>query len=231
MGIAPDLAVKKEDSLPTAELLLNGSGDREDKSGYIQLQSGPNTFEINLDRAGTSRYWQAYDEILDALSSSSALKRGTGEGWEEVTGSDLECRWPLYYPDYMYLGELAGVPVDKRFTIRFSGEVDWRTVNNESVELIDIDTGERAPLDFQRASATEVRAIPRANLKPGATYWLVVHRSAGGVNGRHLKCGALAAVTVKGADAGAFSLQYRSSTGSEQHSGQNSGYGRAILAQ
>jgi len=195
VGVAPDLVMRELDSLQAAKLLLGSSGEKEDNTGFIQFKSGPNTFEIDLDAARSAEYWPVYKEILNSASKSSELKIGTGSGWKEVT-VEPERNWLLFYPDHGYLGELNEVPVDKVFKIRFSGKVDWRTVNKESVELIDIETGERVPVNFQPVSDRVVEAIPGEYLKPGAAYWLVIHDAVRGVNGTRLKQGVLVRVKV-----------------------------------
>ncbi|WP_432662559.1 S41 family peptidase [Wukongibacter baidiensis] len=196
VGVAPDLDIS-EDSLLVAELLLGDSGSEEDKSGYMQIQIGPNTFEIDMDKAREDEYWEAFNDILREADSDMEIKRGSETGWEDVTEDEIENSYRLLYPEYRVSDKLSDVSASKEFTIRFSDEVDMDTVTEESIELIDIENSERVPLDFKAKGNGKIRAIPDESLENGKSYWLIVHDSVRGENGSRLNQGVLCEVLVE----------------------------------
>lgn len=195
VGVAPDLDID-DDPLLAARLLLGSSEGEEDKSGYIQIRTGPNIFEIDMDRARNDEYWEVFNEILSGAHSKIKIKKGNEEGWEDITKDEIKNSYMLLYPDYRYLNKLSDVPTDKEFTIRFSAEIDMDTVNEESIELIDIETGERVLLDFEAKGNTGIKVVPDEELKAGGNYWLIVHDFIEGQKGGRLNQGVLCEVSV-----------------------------------
>ena len=123
----------------------------------------------------TPDYWAAWGELFNTVS-----KNETSE------------TYPHYYPDYRKVSELSEVPLDKKFTIHFSGTIDWQSVNNTSIELINSNTGERTPSTFEQLGLSDVRVTPKVALSLNTTYWLIIHPLVHDVSGRALKEGALA---------------------------------------
>lgn len=110
------------------------------------------------------------------------------KAWGEVSGVSFP---PQYYPGYSKLSELSEIPLDKQFTVRFSGTMNWQSVNNTSIELINSDTGERTLSTFDPLGPSEIRVIPTTPLSTDATYWLVIHPGISDVSGQVLKEGGL----------------------------------------
>ncbi|HUX46809.1 MAG TPA: S41 family peptidase [Desulfosporosinus sp.] len=123
----------------------------------------------------TPDYWAAWGELFNTVS-----KNETSETYSH------------YYPDYRKVSELSEVPLDKKFTIHFFGTIDWQSVNNTSIELINSNTGERTPSTFEQLGLSDVRVIPKVALSLNTTYWLIIHPLVHDVSGRALKEGALA---------------------------------------
>ncbi|HZK84320.1 MAG TPA: S41 family peptidase [Desulfosporosinus sp.] len=132
---------------------------------------------VGLAESRTDDYWEAWGELQKSGSASAALK--------------LE-RYPLYYPSYREVSELSEIPLDKKFTVHFAGLVDWETVNNTSIELINSETGERTLSTFEPLDLSNVQVIPQVTLSPDTTYWLVMHPTIRAVSGRALQGGTLA---------------------------------------
>ncbi|WP_407306691.1 S41 family peptidase [Desulfosporosinus sp. SB140] len=132
---------------------------------------------VALNKARTQDYWESWRE----LSSSTA------------TNVNPEL-YTLYYPDYQKVGELSSVPLDKKFTVHFDGAVDWHSVNDVSVELIDSQTGERTPTTFNILGPSDVQVIPEKALSPDTTYWLVAHPTILYTSGKALSKGTLTIV-------------------------------------
>ena len=98
--------------------------------------------------------------------------------------------------NYKKLTPLSEVPVDKKFTINFSEEVDFSTINNQSVELIDLLNNKNIPLDFLLLDVKKLQVIPKENLYNGNTYLLVIHNTAKSKLGYSLSVGITVEVYV-----------------------------------
>jgi len=138
-----------------------------------------------LAKARTRDYWVAWRE----LEKSVAVDKQSEP-------------YDLYFPNYRQVAELSAVPLDKKFTVHFAGTVDWQSVDNSSLELINSETGERTPEKFETLGPSEVQVIPNVALSPNTTYWLVIHPSVHDLNGGAMDAGAVAvAHTIEGAEA------------------------------
>ena len=199
VGVLPDVEVNAEDAGVIAKLLFSGneSTTLTDKTGFIQFDSKINQFNVSLAKATTPDYWRAWGEVLE-LSSSGSFSKGLGKGWVKITSEELEARWPMYYPNYHVVSNLSQIPLDKIFTVHFSGIIDWQSVNNRSVELIDSTSGERIPLKFQSVSDSELQVLPQTTLKLGSDYWLMIHPLIKDVVGRTMLQGSVALVKTIG---------------------------------
>lgn len=151
-------------------------------------------YPVALAKGRTTDYWAAWGELQKASSASAA--------------QDSE-DYPYYYPGYRKVSELSGISLDKKFTVHFSGVVDWRSVNNTGIELINSETGERTLSTFKPLDQSNVQIIPQATLAPNTTYWLVIHPTIRDSSGRTLQGGALAMVhTIEEAEtAGTAKIQ------------------------
>lgn len=201
VGISPDLKIVKSDPRRLAELLLDGAnpqteGIKEDQSGNpsekVQLSVGGRSWEISLNKARSSAYWAAYSELTRTLASHIDLRKQGAAGWNTFTEADWSANWPLFYPSYRGLNELTELPLDKKFTVRFTAPIDWTSVTSESLELIESESGIRVPVEFEPIDDKSVRVIPEELLQAGKTYWLLTHRGIQGKDGVALREGALA---------------------------------------
>lgn len=209
VGILPHVALKSEDALAAARLLLQqdtltadtGAGEelkvKEDQS-WLQVAAGPNTFKMSTDQIRSSAGWMYWNEILSA-GSAAQFKTETSESgnWNAVSAEQLAEKWPLYYPGYKDLADLSEVPLDKKFTVHFAENIDWKTVTPESLEVIEAQSGKRIETQFVPVDGSDLQVAPVTNLQPGEDYWIVIHPSICDSNGAHLQTGALAVATTK----------------------------------
>ena len=228
VGVLPDVAVNPDDAGAIAELLFSVSGNTVllDKTGYVQFDSKINQFIVALAKAQTPKYWRAWGEVLDSVSSDS-LSEGSGNEWVKITSEGLKARWPMYYPGYNVVSELSQIPLDKIFTVHFSGKIDWQSVNDKSVELIESTSGERVQLKFKSISDSELQVLPQTTLKPGSTYWLVLHPSIKDIVGHTMLQGSLALVKTSGTSAQAN--QYKAQSKNSLTLVPSRDYGQAIF--
>ncbi|MBC2721737.1 S41 family peptidase [Desulfosporosinus sp.] len=127
--------------------------------------------------ARTDSYWEAWGELSGIVPTSS---------------HELSSDYIHYYSSYGQVAELSEIPLDKKFRVDFSAEVDWQSVNNSSIELINSITGQRVLSEFKPLGGTSVQVIPEVELNPDTTYWLVIHPTILGVRGQTLQEGGLA---------------------------------------
>ena len=145
----------------------------------------------------TSDSLRAAELMLSDSAEAFALARTEDywETWGELSGEN----YFHYYANYQQVAELSDVSLNKKFIVNFSGEINWESVNNSSMELINSRTGERTLVSFKPLSTTAVQVIPDVELAPGTTYWLVIHPTILGVSGQTLQEGGVAIVrTIKG---------------------------------
>lgn len=241
-GVLPDTAVSDGETMAAARLLLAAVGQRDgrykdsDKSGYVQLSAQGYNYEVSLSQARQPEFWQAWGELIDGAPGAVSFHTGGLSGWSSIPAEIRSKRWPLYYPDYLQVGDLNDISLDKKFTVRFQGKIDWQTVNADSVELIDSITGERVPLDFRPLNENTVQIMPgldsstgvRIKLKPGTTYWLVLHQLLKDINGSSLREGALAVARTAGSPLTAESMKIQGEIQAREVRGQ-ADYGQTIL--
>ncbi|MGI5901496.1 MAG: S41 family peptidase [Desulfitobacteriia bacterium] len=189
VGVSPHLNLVSAEGLELAALLLKNSNTKiEDKTGYLKLKAGPNDFILSLADLRQEKNWQAGQRLFDIVRSAD-LKLGTEEGWSSVSEEFLKERENIYYPGYSKVGNLTQVPLNKMFTITFNCYIDYETINGESIELIQLNTGERLPCTFTAVDRFRLKAKPQKELQAQTDYWLVIHPEVKSADGRHIRGG------------------------------------------
>jgi len=203
VGISPHMDLDGVDELATAVMMLESAGsavakmDETDKSGYIQLNAGPNDFALSLEDLRKAENWELGKKILDSAYVKTTLRLGGLNGWEPFPEVYLEERAKIYYPDYVKAGDLPGIPLDKKFTVTFTHDMNWESVQTDSIELIDSMTGERIKCGFSFIDQQKMQVNPIAGLKSDTPYWLVIHSTIQDAQGRNITGGVALAKTVK----------------------------------
>jgi hypothetical protein len=80
----------------------------------------------------------------------------------------------MFFPNYKLQAKLNGASINSKFDIDFKAKMLKSSVNDKNIELIDVASGERVPVSFNTASATVATVMPKAQLKKGGEYYLVV---------------------------------------------------------
>lgn len=219
VGVSPDIPIVNSDSEKAAELLLASTLDSSvnaNEEDRVQVFADNKSWKISLKQAQTPDYWRAYAEMMGNVGSA-------------YTHEELEKGWPLYYPDYQELKGLQDVPLDKKFTVTFSGPINWETVTAESLELIDKESGERVPLEFKPLSDNKLQVIPDDLLKSGKTYWMVVHHTIQDQNDETLRENALAVIKTAASDTPVQIQASRSPKPPQSELPKMPDYGQAIM--
>lgn len=203
VGIQPHLNLAGVDELKAAMLMLKdqnndgAKGITGDKTGYIQLNAGSNDFSLSLEELKKPGNWSLGKKILDSAYVTTTLKLGGENGWEPFPEAWLQERYKLYYQGYDVVSKLTNIPLNKTFTVTFTKEMDWKSVNNDSIELLNPADGSRLKCSFTYVDNYVMKVTPQEILKAGTDYWLVIHPTVKGADGRGTTPGLALARTVK----------------------------------
>lgn len=168
VGVSPDLEIEEGNVLKVSELLSQG----ESRSHELEI-AGEN-YKVDLNMARSKDYWGAYKELLDSLYGDKV--------------------WSGFYPEYMLVGELKDAPLEKIYTVKFSKGVKPETLNSDTVDFIDADTGQEVELDIYSEGDRVLKVKPLEPLEPKSEYWLKINTGVMGLDGNRLKVGSLATI-------------------------------------
>ncbi|MGC7869894.1 S41 family peptidase [Desulfosporosinus sp. SYSU MS00001] len=165
--------------------------------------------------ARSPEYWQAWGELSNL-----------------ETDDDRTQSYQWYYPEYEKISELKAIPLNQTLTVHFNEAVNWQSVNDSSIELINSLTGDRTLTTFETLGPSDVQVIPDKALLPDSTYWLVVHPTVLNTAGQAAGKGTLTIVhTVKGGEKEKVQSIVKSKVVSERNliNRSDSDYGWAIM--
>ena len=200
VGISPDVEILENDPLEMAVLMLAGSiqgnGDGQEVADLVQFTAGGKDWNISLEEARNPEYWSAYRELIQNNSFPGGFSWRHNSDWAAISQSEQDALWPLFYPGYHGMSELKDLAVDKTFTVRFTAPIDFKSVTENSFELIESESGKRMPVTFEQVDERSVKVIPQGLLEPEKTYWLLTHQGIAAKDGSILKEGALTVGTT-----------------------------------
>lgn len=196
-GVLPDLEAEDADPLLIGELLLSSSNGRADKKGFVKLSLSGREFEIDLSLARQPGYLKAYNKIIDSALLSGTVSIGEQGGFTLLSGNTPDEKLTAIYPRFVRLPDLDSVPVDKKFTIKFSSAVDALSIKNGDIELVDAASGERIPLSFENIDDLSIKAVPGTNLVPGQAYYFLVNDLVKSKDSQTLSKGVITKVSVE----------------------------------
>lgn len=200
VGISPDVEILENDPLEMAVLMLAGSvqgnGDGQEMADLVQFTAGGKDWNISLEQARDPEYWPAYRELIQNNSFPGGFSWRHNTDWAAISQSEEDALWPLFYPGYQGMSELKDLAVDKTFTVRFTAPIDFKSVSEDSFELIESESGKRMPVTFEQVDERSVEVIPQGLLEPEKTYWLLTHQGIAAKDGSILKEGALTVGTT-----------------------------------
>ncbi|MFL0249104.1 transglutaminase domain-containing protein [Clostridium neuense] len=180
--------------------LENANGDDLDLTSGDVTDSGVKVFKLNSD--GT------FSENIPALSNlkdgkytitlmafdSNGIEtskdinftkdsNASTYDWQSILNSKP---WKTKYTSATELSTIMDVNANKTFTVKFSGDVDFNTLNSSNVQIIDAENGNVVSSTIAKATSNSVLVTPSASLAAGRVYYIVVNndtlKSAGGKN-------------------------------------------------
>lgn len=170
-GITPDLIIKGNDPIKAAQLLLGGTG----KDQNMILRIGRLDYSIDTHIASTPDYWSAYGEIIEQLPDYTLYRLSEESEWQAADPQQLNESYSFYFPSYKKLNHLESVPEDKQFSLTFSQPLERKSVNKDTMQLIDGKSGETIALDFLFLGSRQLVVTPKTKLEKGKSYWLLIH--------------------------------------------------------
>lgn len=202
VGVKPHLDLTGVDELKTAVLMLKNfdpdtNTTSTDKTNYLLLEAGPYSYPLSLEDIRNSKNWLIGKKILDSAYVTTTLKLGGLNGWEPFYEEYLTDRYQIYYPGYVKAGDLRNIPVNKVFTVTYTRPMDWESVTQDSIELIDTTTGDRIASTFTSLDDFRMTVTPVAALKANTPYWLVIHSTIKDREGNTSTGGVALAMTAK----------------------------------
>jgi len=195
LGIKPDISVSDNQVMKAAQLLL--ADTPASYTGKL-IRIDTDTFSLGVDPliARRGEYWPAWTEIIKGCEAYQIYRGNEKEGWTQLNKEEIASKWPLYYPDYNFQGELvykAGQPALK---LDFLSDIRPSYLNDSNIQLINPATGAPLPIKLGIAEDKGVLVSPQKALSTGQ-YWLVVDNTFLRFNdGHQLSKGIIADVKV-----------------------------------
>ncbi|WP_234123113.1 transglutaminase domain-containing protein [Clostridium hydrogenum] len=103
--------------------------------------------------------------------------------WQKVLNSKP---WETKYSSATELSTLMDVAPSKKFTVKFSSDFDFTTLNSSNVQIVDAENGQVVASTVTKIDSTTAQVVPTSNLTAGRVYYVVVNnntiKSASGKN-------------------------------------------------
>lgn len=196
-GVSPDIDMGNLDAKEAAVLLLDqqtssNSADLSNTAGYVKIKGVGQDFQIPLKEAESKDEWPLFYQMVSSLGPDK-VEIGSQNGWLPEQEAPDQPIWPIFYPGYTGGGNLFNVPLEKKFIVDFPTPINWSTVNNHSIQLVDRKSGQTIDLYFDPVTQNELQITPKKSLQANSTYWLVINPDIQDIKGVPLKSGEVVA--------------------------------------
>lgn len=187
-------------------LMINSNGETINLTTGAADDNYYNTIDdINLNSDGTfSQSIPAIDELADgkytieirAFDSNEfetvkkiPFTKDSSYDWQKLLDSKP---WKTKYSSFAELSTLMDVGVNKKFNVKFSQDVDFLTLSNSNVQIIDAASGQVVSSSFVKLSNNSVQIAPKSNLTAGRVYYIVIdNTNVKSASGKSLKSGVI----------------------------------------
>lgn len=202
VGIKPDLELPEEDvdSLDLAYLILIKASDYstiealKDKSSYIKIVLNYNSYYIDLNEARKDENWESYKEILKKINKSN-MYIGSGEKWINLKDYTSIDELQGFYPYGKLFKDLLKNKNDTTITINFNNSLVKDSINDNNIELINSETGERVAIT-QELNNNKLILKLKKQWESGKTYYLILHKEIKSISGKNLTKDVLGKITI-----------------------------------
>lgn len=103
------------------------------------------------------------------------------------------------YSNYKTFSTLKNITPDKKITILFSKPLNQTSINNSTIELINVSTGENVPITINLIEEKKVE-ISHDQLEYGQSYYLIVHNNITDTQNKTIKNGIICLINVMSQD-------------------------------
>lgn len=185
--------VSDKDGIDDAELAIKNN----DKQ-YINLDTGVYdgqlnniAVKLNLNEDGTFvQNIPVIDKIADgkytievSAFDSNGFETVKGVNFTKVSVYDWQKilndkPWKAKYSSLTELNTIMDVPANKKFTVNFSQDVDFNTLNNSDVQVIDAENGQVISSTVTKLTNNSVQVSPTSTLNAGRVYYIVISGDA-----------------------------------------------------
>lgn len=140
---------------------LNSDGTFSQSIPVIdKISDGKYTIEISVfDSNGF--------ETVKAINFTKA----SAYDWQKILDNKP---WKLEYSSLTELNTLMDVPANKKFTVKFSQDVDFNTLSNSNVKIIDAENGQVILSAVTKATGNSMQIEPTSTLTAGRVYYIVI---------------------------------------------------------
>lgn len=140
----------------------------------------------------TARFYSPKGIDVDKVGVTPNVKTRANEELATAHYEQLVAKMKSYTP----FPALENVKTSKTFTVSLTKEMDWRHIENESIQLIEIG-GKESKVRMEVKDSKTIEVIPEAPLLSGEKYVLIIHPVWKDKMGNGLKKGIYLDVTVK----------------------------------
>ena len=184
--------------------LENANGESLDLTSGDITDNGFKVFRLNSD--GTfSQDISALNKIKDGkytivliafdsngIETSKVInftKDSTAYDWQKILNDKP---WKTKYSTFTELNTLMNVATTKKFTVKFSSDVDFSTLNSSNVQVVDAESGQVISSTVTKLTSNSVQIAPNLSLTAGRVYYIVVNNdTVKAASGKNLKNGVI----------------------------------------
>jgi len=126
---------------------------------------------------------------IETSKTISFTKNSTAStyDWQKILNSKP---WKTKYSGFTELDTLMNVASNKKFTIKFSSDADFTTLNNSNIQIVDAESGNIISSTVSKLTSNSAQIVSNSNLTSGKVYYIVVNNAAVKAgNGKNLKNG------------------------------------------
>ena len=204
VGISPDLLVDENyiDPLKIAKLMLASVGQEnnienlKNKDGYAKVKVSNSVYYINLSQATKDENWEVYKYILEKLGKENIFI-GIEDKWVKANDVMFTNQMSLFYPKSKIFKEVYKGSDDKRVSVTFNNYIEKTTINDDNIQLIDFETGERISKNIIIEDNSKAIININEDLKQGKEYLLLIDDKVRNSKGAKLNKVTIVKVLIK----------------------------------
>lgn len=185
--------VSDKDGIDDVELAIKNNNKQ-----YINLDTGIYdgklsniAVKLNLNEDGTFvQNVPVIDKLADgkytievSVFDSNGFETVKGISFTKVSAYDWQKilndkPWKAKYSSLTELNTIMDVPANKKFTVKFSQDVNFSTLNNSEVQVVDAENGQVISSAVTKLTSNSMQIALNLNLEAGKVYYIIVNNDA-----------------------------------------------------